>query len=183
MKIPIVLLFTFHQEYCITRPGNVNILCRVLVMGHSGNSRVFNFAIFLNLQKLDACEIFMFYSMLLSWTEMREIVFWYLLTLALCDAAITYIWILFRCTWVVQFPFGSSTSACSIREPVVMSGMFLLHMLTRDYSYIYICIVYSMLYMYRCAAAGRAVYWCSPEEPQWQRPAGLPGNESSAFHY
>jgi len=32
----------------------------------------------------------MFYSMLLSWTEMREIVFWYLLTLALCDAAITY---------------------------------------------------------------------------------------------
>jgi len=79
----------------------------------------------------------MFYSMLLSWTEMREIVFWYLLILALCDAAITYIWISFRCTWVVQFPFGSSTSACSIREPVVMSGMFLLHMLTRDYSYIY----------------------------------------------
>jgi len=28
IKIPIALLFTFHPEYCISQPGNVDILCR-----------------------------------------------------------------------------------------------------------------------------------------------------------
>ena len=36
----------------------------VIVMGNSGNLRVFNFAIVLKSRKLDAREIFMFYSIL-----------------------------------------------------------------------------------------------------------------------
>jgi len=35
-------------------------------MGHSENLRVFNFAILLKMQKLVACEIFMFYSILIA---------------------------------------------------------------------------------------------------------------------
>jgi len=53
IKIPIILLFTFHHEYCISHPGNVDVLCRiVLAMGHSGNSRVINFAILLKIVKI-----------------------------------------------------------------------------------------------------------------------------------
>ena len=35
---------------------------KVLAMGHSGNSSVFNFAILLKSRKLDAHDIFTFYS-------------------------------------------------------------------------------------------------------------------------
>jgi len=36
---------------------------KLIVMGNSKNLGVFNFAILLKSRKLDACEIYMFYSM------------------------------------------------------------------------------------------------------------------------
>jgi len=65
VKIPVVLLFTFHREYCISHRGNDNHAEKFLMMGHSRYSHVFNFAILLKSQKLDAREIFIFYSVTL----------------------------------------------------------------------------------------------------------------------
>ena len=55
VKIPIVLSFTFHQEYCTLRPGNVDILCR----SSFADGPVRKFAIFES-RTLDAREIFVF---------------------------------------------------------------------------------------------------------------------------
>jgi len=46
IKIRIVLLFTFHQGYC-TSHQLIFYTDKVLMMGRSGNSCVFNFAIVL----------------------------------------------------------------------------------------------------------------------------------------
>jgi len=64
VKIPIVLLFTFHERNCIFIPVMLTFYAdEVLVMGDSGNSRfIFNFAILLKSQIVDAREIFTFYS-------------------------------------------------------------------------------------------------------------------------
>jgi len=50
VKIPVVLLFTFHREYCISHRGNDNHAEKFLMMGHSRYSHVFNFAILLKSQ-------------------------------------------------------------------------------------------------------------------------------------
>ena len=65
MEILVVLLFTLHiyQEYCLSYHRSVDILCsKVMVMGSSKISRVFNFVILLKSRKFDAREIYMFYS-------------------------------------------------------------------------------------------------------------------------
>ena len=76
----LVLLFTLHNSkniaYHITE---VLIFSdKLMVMGNSKNSCVFNFAILLKLRKLqkfDACEIYMFYSNL----NVELYVIWFLL--------------------------------------------------------------------------------------------------------
>jgi len=58
-----VLLFTFHEQNCIFIPVMLTFYAdEVLVMGDSGNSRIFNFAILLKSQIVDAREIFAVYS-------------------------------------------------------------------------------------------------------------------------
>jgi len=56
------LLFTYYKEYC------TELLTffadKLIVMGNSEHSGVFNFAILLKSQKFDVREIYMLYSML-----------------------------------------------------------------------------------------------------------------------
>ena len=65
IKIPIVLLFTLHITkniaYHITEVL-IYYADKLMVMGSSKNSCVFNFAILLKSQKFDARKIYMFYS-------------------------------------------------------------------------------------------------------------------------
>jgi len=70
-----ILLSKFLWCYCLHFTKNIAyhipemlIFCadEVLTMGRSGNSRVLNFAILLKMRKLDAHEIFMFYSVSLA---------------------------------------------------------------------------------------------------------------------
>jgi len=61
MKIPIILCLHFTENIAYHHPEMlISYADKVLVMGHSGNSHVFNFAILLKLRKLDAREIFFF---------------------------------------------------------------------------------------------------------------------------
>jgi len=63
MKIPIILCLHFTENIAYHYPEMlISYADKVLVMGHSGNSHVFNFAILLKLRNLDAREIFFFQS-------------------------------------------------------------------------------------------------------------------------
>ena len=66
IEIHLVLLFTLHSTKNIVyhiMEVLIFYAYKLTVMGNSKNLRVFNFAILLKLQKIDAREIYMFYSM------------------------------------------------------------------------------------------------------------------------
>jgi len=56
-------IIVYYPEYCTTyREVLIFYADQLTAMGNSKNSRVFSFAILLKSQKLDAHEIYMFYS-------------------------------------------------------------------------------------------------------------------------
>ena len=65
IEIHLVLLFTLHNTKNIANHITQVLIFyadKLMVMGNSKNLRVFNFAILLKSQKLDARKIYMFYS-------------------------------------------------------------------------------------------------------------------------
>jgi len=67
IEIHFVLLFTLHNTKNIAYHIMELLIFyadKLMVMGNSKNSHVFNFAILLKLRKFDACKIYMFYSSL-----------------------------------------------------------------------------------------------------------------------
>jgi len=55
----------YYQEYCISYTEVLIFYAdKCMVMGSSENLHVFNFAILLKSRKFDACETYMFYSMI-----------------------------------------------------------------------------------------------------------------------
>jgi len=63
IEIPIVYCLHFTMNIAHHIPEMLTFYAdKVLAMGHSGNSSVFNFAILLKSRKLDAHDIFTFYS-------------------------------------------------------------------------------------------------------------------------